>query len=215
MAGLFEKDIRILLQRKQALWIFLMISVIFGFTMEGEFVLGYIPFLFSILSVSTISYDELNNGFAFLMTMPIDAKTYVKEKYAFCLITGFCSWILSIIVYLLAGTVKGEAFDFVGLIPLLMSFLVVILFFPSIMIPIQLKFGMEKSRLVMAVLAGAITVFSFMCLKVIPTSSLEAFVNTLDSMNTVLVGIILLGIAIVISWISYRYSIRVMENKEY
>ena len=38
MAGLFEKDLRILLQRKQTFVLFLVIAIVLGFTTEGTFV---------------------------------------------------------------------------------------------------------------------------------------------------------------------------------
>ena len=40
MAGLFEKDIRILMQRKKALLLFLALSVFIGYSQDGTFKIG-------------------------------------------------------------------------------------------------------------------------------------------------------------------------------
>ena len=56
-------------------------------------ILGWLPFAISILLINTITYDELDKGYGFLMTLPIDAETYVREKYFFCLTGGTVSWL--------------------------------------------------------------------------------------------------------------------------
>ena len=50
MAGLIEKDIRILLQRKQVIVLFMVIAIILGFSMGGTFVVGYTTFCILILA---------------------------------------------------------------------------------------------------------------------------------------------------------------------
>ncbi len=55
MAGLFEKDIRILMQRKKALLLFLALSVFIGYSQDGTFILSYLPMLMIIVMIGTIS----------------------------------------------------------------------------------------------------------------------------------------------------------------
>ena len=83
MAGLIEKDIRLMWCNKQALIFFLIIGVVIGLQNEAV-ILGWLPFAISILLINTVTYDELDKGYGFLMTLPIDAETYVREKYFFC-----------------------------------------------------------------------------------------------------------------------------------
>ena len=54
MAGLFEKDIRILMQRKKALLLFLALSVFIGYSQDGTFILSYLPMLMIIVMIGTI-----------------------------------------------------------------------------------------------------------------------------------------------------------------
>ena len=43
MAGLFEKDIRLIMQRKNVLMILMLLSVFLAYTQEGTFIVSYLP----------------------------------------------------------------------------------------------------------------------------------------------------------------------------
>ena len=72
MAGLVEKDFRLIWCNKQALIFLLIIGVVIGLQNEAV-ILGWLPFAISILLINTVTYDELDKGYGFLMTLPIDA----------------------------------------------------------------------------------------------------------------------------------------------
>ena len=56
MWGLFEKDLRMIMQRKKVFIIFVLLAVFIGYSqVSPEFVLGYIPMLTIIVIVGTIS----------------------------------------------------------------------------------------------------------------------------------------------------------------
>ena len=50
---------------------------------DSLFVISYAAILFTILAISTLSYDEYENGMSFLFTLPFSRNTYVVEKYLF------------------------------------------------------------------------------------------------------------------------------------
>ncbi len=80
MRGLLEKDLRLTLCRKQTIMLFLFMTLVMGMSMDGSFLVGYLTMLMMMIAVGTLNYDEFDNGFAFLMTLPFDRKTYVREK---------------------------------------------------------------------------------------------------------------------------------------
>ena len=85
MSGLLEKDICLLLRgHRNMLILFFMICVFLGLGQPGTFILGYLPSLMLVVLIGTFSCDESDNGFPFLFTLPIDRKTYIQEKYVFC-----------------------------------------------------------------------------------------------------------------------------------
>ena len=61
MKGLLEKDLRLMLSRKQSILIFIVASLFVAFTMEGSFVVSYLTMLFTVIAISTLSYDEYDN----------------------------------------------------------------------------------------------------------------------------------------------------------
>ena len=215
MRGLFEKDFRLLSQNRQTLVLFLMMAGFLGLTQNGTFVLGYLSFMFSILLTSTISYDEMDQGFEFLMTLPVTPKTYVKEKYGFCTVGVIFSVVLSGIIYLAVKGIHGEQ------ILLGEELLTVLIFVPivwcviAIMVPIQLKFGAEKGRIAIFMVYGGSAFLLYFVLKWIGEENVKLMTNFLNQWKPealVLGGFLLSGLVLVIS---YGISRRIMEQKEY
>lgn len=214
MAGLLEKDIRLIWGNRQSLLLFFALAVVLGFSQDGTFILGYFPFVIIILIINTIAYDELDNGFQFLMTLPINAKTYVREKYIFSFAGGIVSWLISAILYFTAKIVHGTQLDVISELPVIVTFLPIIILMAAFMIPMQIKFGVEKSRAVVAGICGAIGACMLVFAKFTGQNGKNIFAF-LDQMN----GCVIVGIGIVltaaIAAISYLISVRIMKKKEF
>lgn len=214
MAGLLEKDIRLIWGNRQSLLLFFALAVVLGFSQDGTFILGYLPFVIIILIINTIAYDELDNGFQFLMTLPINAKTYVREKYIFSFAGGIVSWLISATLYFAAKIVHGTQLDVISELPVIVTFLPIIILMAAFMIPMQIKFGVEKSRAVVAGICGAIGACILIFAKFAGQNGKNIFAF-LDHMN----GWVIVGIGIVltavITAISYIISVKIMKKKEF
>ena len=83
MKGLFVKDIELMKQQKQFFILVVVMEVILNLAGSGSvsFATGYFTIVTAIFAITTISYDEFDNGLAFLMTLPVTRKQYVVEKY--------------------------------------------------------------------------------------------------------------------------------------
>ncbi|MFR5702603.1 MAG: ABC-2 transporter permease [Eubacterium ramulus] len=149
MRGLLEKDIRLLMHSKQTFVCFIASAVVLGVAQKSTFMLGYLPFFISAILVSTLSYDEMDHGFAFLFTLPINRKIYVREKYVFCMGGAVIVWSLTMMLYVIILNVRHTPAVISEEVLKGLSFLPIVIFFLSLLIPMQLKFGVEKSRLVM------------------------------------------------------------------
>ena len=217
MAGLIEKDIRILLQRKQVIVLFMVIAIILGFSMGGTFVVGYTTFCILILAVSTISYDEFDNGFSFLMTLPVTRQIYVMEKYILCAICGVVAWVFSLVICICENQYKQTIVVTEDLFIEAVIMLPAVLLVMDMMIPVQLKYGSEKSRVVMITIIGIVMVVGIGVKKVVETLDLPLALlfEKLQGITDMqmLIGCIVFTIAATL--LSLAISVKIINNKEF
>lgn len=217
MLGLLVKDTYLLAQRKQTLVLFLAISLLMGWTVGGSFIVGYTSFLACTLATSTISYDEADNGLLFLMSLPADKKTYACSKYLFGAIVCGVAWALSVVMMLGLYMVQGTPFalgeELLAAVTVIPVFGVAL----DIMIPIQLKFGAEKSRLVLALIAGVAVAFcgAVSVMLTMDEEGISAVLLFLDSVPELLIGGVLVMFCGVMTVISMKISCGIMEKKEF
>ncbi|MDD6157696.1 MAG: ABC-2 transporter permease [Lachnospiraceae bacterium] len=217
MAGLFDKDLRILLQRKQAILLFLAIAVVLGFSTGGTFVVGYTAICFLMLSVGTISYDEFDNGYSFLMTLPITRRTYILEKYLLSGVCGIVAWIVSVVICICESFFQKAAFVTEDFLVEAAAILPVVFLIMCMMIPVQIKYGAEKSRVVLVAVMGIAVVGGIGIKKAVELLNLplDAVLEKMYTITDVqiLVGLVVLTIAAML--LSFAISVRIMYHKEF
>ncbi len=217
MRGLIEKDLRLVFTRKQTLLIFIFMALIMGFSVDGSFFVGYLTMLSTIIAVGTISYDEYDNGFAFLMTLPFGRKTYVREKYLFSFLMAAAAWCIGIVLYCIVNAFRHNLGSFTGELPMLAACIPVLYLSAAIIIPLQLKYGAEKSRIALFIIFGIIAVLIFATNRSLGVSKnpFSELTRTLDAMQP---GAVLAGIAAICALaviISYLCSIHIIQKKEF
>ena len=187
-------------------------------------IIWFLSFLGAMLASGTVNYDEFDNGFSFLFTLPITRRQYVREKYSFSvLFVLFCLGVgilLSLVFSQFSG--RGGA---AGLSDLLFMSSVGILtsgFLLATVLPLRLKFGSEQSRIVWilfflvitALIVGGGELFR-------RANSLEAFQNlsaafkALDSWSAGQILAMCTVFALVLLLISEQISERIVMKKEY
>lgn len=216
MFGLIEKDLCILKQRKSFFLLMFAIAAMLSFTTDGAFVVGYLTLLCSLFTLSTISYDEYDNCFAFLFTMPINEKIYVIEKYIFSFIIGIGSFVLAMVIIVVSGMVKGEMLSPEGYLGFLV-YIPIGLLIVAFNVPVQLKFGQEKSRIVTLIIFGLFALAAYGFQEIItylklPVPKIVATMNLLPNAAWIVIG---LAIVIFFVVISANVSISIMKKKEY
>lgn len=210
MTGLLLKDSYLILQRKQTLFLLLAISLLMGYTIDGAFIVGYVTFLSLMLSIGTISYDEADNSLLFLMTLPFERRTYVLSKYVLSWIVCGIAWVISLFLLFLMNTIKGLPLDFVENITGCLVVLVFAVVGLDMMIPIQLKFGAEKSRTVITMIVGVVMAVSILFGKVL---DLDAFLQSLDRIPLPVYAVVGVVISITATVGSVAVSTRIMDQK--
>ena len=208
MLGLMRKDLCLLLQRSRALVIMVGVGVIIGFSTDGGFLMGYLTMISAILSIGTISYDEFDNGYPFLLTLPVTRKSYVTAKYLFCLLGVLAGWAAASVIFAGCCLVKGEGFRMAQLTEAL-AFLPVAGLMTAVMLPLQLKYGAEKSRLALAVLAGGVVALGYVSMKLFP-----GLPDSLSGVSNAVFGAVLVCLCIAALAVSFCCSLGIMNQKE-
>ena len=218
MKGLLVKDFRLMKGQKNFLvLLFIMIAFVFISGMDASFFMGYLPFLFMIAAMSTITYDEFDNGMAFLMVLPISRKLYVQEKYLFGGVLGFTGLASAFVLFLISEINKGSSMTFTQYVLLFLCFLAFVILFLCLMIPIQLKFGSEKGRIVLFIIFFGIIGMVYLVSKItdkIPAQVIEVF-RGIQKLPFGILAALAVGIYILALFISLKISLGIMEKKEW
>ncbi|MCR5373094.1 MAG: ABC-2 transporter permease [Solobacterium sp.] len=214
MKGLLIKDALLILRNKRSITTLLLVCVIFGFSM-GEnvpFVLCYTATVFGIMALGTVSYDEFDNGYPFLMSLPVERKTYAVEKYVLSLGSELAGLLIGLLLCILSAAVRGFSIEpMETALFALVSFPILIIIM-SLLIFIQLKYGPERSRLVMflfygIILAGMAIVSRF--------KDRFDFTGMIENISPAAAAIGLLVVTVLVVVLMCRLSIRAVEKKEY
>lgn len=150
MKALLIKDWKLLKNQKQFFLVTLVIVGVFLFTSKNlAFVVSYATIMYTIFTISTISYDDYHNGMSFLFTLPVSRREYVVEKYSFGILTGSGAAAAVLAAAAAVSRVREMNMTVEDLTISIMTAILVAMFFLSFTIPIQLKFGAEKGRIAM------------------------------------------------------------------
>ena len=220
MKGLLIKDFQLLKKQKMLVVISVFISLVFLYsnTSSIQFIAGYITIMFSFASVSTIPFDQHSNGMSFLLTLPVSRSSYAKEKYLLMLFTMAGSLAVSFVL-LLAGVCTGRVpFNPDLLLGGLLSSALCSALVHAFMIPLQLKFEAEKSRIAMIVVIGFAyaVIFGVTALARHFHVDVSALLERLVSRTDTAVLILFLCAAVAgILGLSLLVSLHVVKKKEY
>ena len=164
-----------------------------------------------------ISYDEFDNGYSFLMTLPITKKTYVIEKYILCTALGILAWLFSIAVCIIQYQYKPGTEVLSDLLMQAVIVLPLIIVLMDFMIPVQIKFGAEKSRLALIVVMGAVGVAILAFNKIVGKMDLpvDSIVEKISGITDVQALILLILLAVIATLVSICVSLKIMNNKEF
>ena len=201
MKGLLIKDFLLMKNYKKVMLFMLTIGIFVGMN-DISFAAGYILIFVSILSMSTITYDEANHGLNTLFTLPITRSDYVKEKYLFSLIITGIGFVLVAILNCFSKS------GFVEIVTILSTSLLLL----SISLPFQLKEGNEKGRIVLFVVVFGCT-FLFAFLNQFIPKFFESMEETLNALDPTMFSIGLLLTSFILYFVSMMISIRVYNKR--
>ena len=222
MKGMIAKDLRILAEGKSLAILGKICGIVCLFTMKDPgFLIGYVTLIATSMGCMSCAYDEMNNGMAYLMTMPCSRTKYVLEKYIFAVVIGLIGWVLSMAVASIYA-VNSKEIVLTEMYSGSLVFILLIFIIPGLMIPVVLQFGHARSRIIIYVLIGIMfAAGSLMALTNVASIAVSGDgynINVLDYHTTIVKSGMILGgiiISVVIYAVSAITSLIIVNKKEY
>ena len=221
MKGLLVKDFKILMNQKKFMIMFCLVAIVLSFSMDSSFIVSYISMIGTILTLSTISFDYQDEGYSFLMTLPIRRGDYAIGKYAFTVLGLACFWGVSIVLQFASFFIQGHEFDLAETLLADICLLPLFIFVAAVLIPIEIKFSPEKVRVVMFLFFGIVLVIAMggkaLLEKLHDNTGIE-FVSKLEALDSVNPLPLIMGvfaISVIMLAVSMIISIRIMEKREF
>lgn len=218
MKGLLIKDFFLTLANRRALIIIGIMSLFLAVAGNNEtFIISYVSMFSSFLLLYTMACDEMSHSNAYLLTLPITRREYVFEKYIYGFLTIVAGWGFGFIICVVKFTAERQSIDWASWMAECGIILAAAILVTAVIIPVQIKYGSEKGRLVIAV---AILVV-FVILIVAGDKLMEGIdvhiMGIREFLREMPVNIIVLGAGII--WllfilISFAASVKIMEDKQ-
>lgn len=217
MKGLLIKDIKLMKNMRNSMAMILVIAVGMGaYIKDTSFIITYLSLIGATFTSSTLSYDEFDNGYTFLFSLPVSRKGYVMEKYLLGMLLSGGGWLIGSVITVIAGTARNT-------MPLTEIFTMsaVLVFVPvillSVLLPFHFKFGGEKGRIVMVVIMGAIFALVVLGVKIMDMLHLDpdAVIDNIPALGMGATAAVSIAAAALILLISCRISMGILQKKEY
>ncbi len=204
MSGLLYKDLVLLWKSSKSFLLMAMVFVCVGLAdTEMSYFWVFPCILAGNLSVTLLSLDERDKWLEYCCALPVSRRQVVTGKYliSFLVLLGMLVFMGLALVLRMAVT---DTWNLDTMLLLLSVLLAAGLVMPGVMLPMMLKFGVEKGRLVYLACVG------IMAAVVGALSGLEVKLNTSVSM----LPLILTVVAGVIYGISWLVSVKLYERRE-
>lgn len=216
MKGLLLKDMLILKNQKKTMLMIVILGIALSLTMQITSVIVYFMMLGCMLALGTFAYDEMDNGYSFLFTLPVSRKTYVREKYLFMITWVLICAIFGIIccgILVLTGLGKLEN-GWSDIPEYTLSMLTVILLIIAVSVPLRVKFGSERSRIVIYIIVGAGLLLGVIVSRIAgpATESAKAFITGLAPAKVIP---ILAAVSVILLLISEQITQKIIAKKEF
>lgn len=195
----------------------LLLIIVLGFIMcaSGSGGIFYLGLVFSLLSLSSMSYDEFDHGYTFLFTLPFTRKQYVLEKYIFGMILAFAGIASGTLIAFASGLFGSDVMSPSEIIFTAAEAAVMGALILGVMIPVRLKFDSEQGRIVSGIIIGLFFAGAILLVNVLPEYVLDSVDLFINDNGEALLIIAALAIVAVILALSSLISGRIINKKEF
>lgn len=203
MKALLIKDIYTLLRQMKLFFVLVVIlAVVPGFSSSG-FAIVYA----ALMPLTALAYDERAKWDKLAVMMPYKPENMVVSKYLLGYISIAAACLLCLVAKYAVSVFTGTAVDSTALFAELIAVVAVALLLMALNLPLVLKMGVEKGRMLFLVLTVAIVIAG--------VSYSERYLTELTDMgrNVSQIATVMLLAALALSLISMLFSIKLYKSK--
>ena len=155
MRGLLKKDLYMIWNYGRMLLVMSVIFLLVGaFAGEETFFFVIYPVLFAgVLPVTLLSYDERSGWDSYCDTLPLRRRTVVSVRYISAVLCFLALYAMTLILHAAVNLPKGQGRQVLEMAALLPAFGLIA---PAVMLPLTLRFGVEKARIAYWIIIGLV-----------------------------------------------------------
>lgn len=216
MKGLLIKDIKLMgSQMKLFAAIMILWGIFMSINFSVHFFIGYVAILCSFLTMSSLNFDEFENGMIYIFTLPVLKKDYIREKYVFGLLITTVPTFLAVALSWTMYAVRGMEADPMEYLISIVGSLAVGYLLLAFELPLQIKFGQQKSRIVSLVSIGAMGASMGVFAVFFEEHDGSAVLSAVMRLGNTALALLTVLIVVALLWGSYQISCRIMDKKEF
>ena len=213
MKGLLIKDFCLLRNQKRLLPIFALLAVWFTVLHTDGFAFPFLGMMSTVLTASTISYDELDRCQTALFTLPFERGTYVAEKYVLGAILLAGAMVLGGICtaarQLVAHDVELRSIGMTLALTLCVCAVAL-----GVLIPLRIRFGGDQGRIVLYIVFALIALAVVGVTRLMPKQTADLGGKLLGMSPAVLIGLLAAAAAAVCA-VGCVLGVRWIKAKEF
>lgn len=218
MKGLFIKDVMVVYaQRKKFMLLIIGISLMLSFKMDADFIVSYLCLIGMILGLNAYNYDENNNGLPYLMTLPTTRKGYALEKHFFAMASVTVFWILGLIMQFFSNMIQKVDMNFIEHFPTYLRFWILFLIFTSAVTFFEIRFGSEKSRIVLLLMGGICFAVGIYGMEIAEKVGIDtaALINMFSSIPEIAITVLKAVIPLALIGVTAILSMNTIEKRDF
>ena len=162
MRGLLYKDLIVTWKTcRMVILAALIFAVVAGMRSESLFFAVYAPIVMTATVLTTLAYDERSGWLRYAEALPYGRNTIVKSKYVMAFLCCVTAVLVTAAASIVSGMVQGrliwESMLFLAVEQLLVGTIQTV-----ILLPVSLRLGVEKGRIVYLICIGAFCAMSLL-----------------------------------------------------
>ena len=214
MKGLLKKEWYVLFNKPVMLLLPIMIFIIMGLSTKSIAMILYLPLYAGILPVSLITTDETSRWERFALGMPYSRKTLVSAKYMMSILLVLLGTLLTSVILLLF---LNNAFTLQQSVLTVAAIAAGSLLLPSVLLPLNLKFGTAKARLALFILLAVCGSVSAVALNHEGEDvRFDLFAKIAAwGLSPALLTVLLLAAAVILMFVSWMISVTIYKRKQF